>query len=129
MLTAGDKMRIAVKGFGRVLALALALAGPPAPADAARPAAPARAERPVPVVPARLVGRWADSDDCAKFVILRSDGTFLGHDGGQGSWRLVRNRLTLTGARETVALTIRSLTATRMVVANPDGTTGASRRC
>ena len=56
-------------------------------------------ERPLPITPVGLVGRWSDSGDCAKFVIFRSDGTFLARDGGQGTWRLVRGRLTLAGAR------------------------------
>ena len=108
-------------------AVALALIAHPAAPIAAQPK-PA-AERPLPITPVGLVGRWSDSGDCARFVIFRSDGTFLGRDGGQGSWRLVRGRLTLTGSGGTVALTIRSLTLRQMVVVNPDGSTGTSRRC
>lgn len=27
-----------------------------------------------PILPERLVGRWSDSGDCAKYVVFRSDG-------------------------------------------------------
>lgn len=118
-----------MKWSERAAGLALALAAcPPAPGPA-QPPPRATAERPLPITPVGLVGRWSDSGDCTKFVIFRSDGTFLGRDGGQGSWRLVRGRLTLNGSGGTVALTVRSLTGRRMVVVNADGSTGTSRRC
>jgi hypothetical protein len=110
-------------------AAALALIVHAAALVAAQPKPPAAPERPLPITPVGLVGRWSDSGDCTRFVIFRSDGTFLGRDGGQGNWRLVRGRLTLTGSGGTVALTIRSLTVRQMVVVNPDGSTGTSRRC
>lgn len=116
-------MRRSERAAGLALALALAVPG------LAQPRPDAHAARAAPVTPARLVGRWTDTGDCAKFVIFRSDGTFLGFDGGQGSWRLARNRLTLTGGRGTVVLTVRSLTGSRMVVVNPDGSVGTSQRC
>jgi len=117
-----------MKWSERAAALAIALAACPAAAAAAQSRPPA-VERPLPITPVGLVGRWTDSGDCAKFVIFRSDGTFLARDGGQGTWRLARGRLTLAGRGGTVILTVRSLTARQMVVVNADGSTGTSRRC
>ena len=117
-----------MKWSERAAPLALALIACPTPA-AAQPRPPAAAERQLPITPVGLVGRWTDNGDCTKFVIFRSDGTFLGRDGGQGTWRLVRGRLTLNGTGGTVALTVRSLTARQMTVVNADGSTGTSRRC
>lgn len=109
--------------------MAFALIAHPAAPIAAQPRPAKAAERPLPITPVGLVGRWSDSGDCSRFVIFRSDGTFLGRDGGQGTWRLVRGRLTLNGSGGTVALTIRSLTVRQMAVVNPDGSIGTSRRC
>jgi len=112
-----------------MLTTAPGLAPPQARIQPRTKAAPPAAERSVPIVPVRLVGRWTDSGDCSRYVIFRSDGTFLRAGGGQGSWRLERERLTLSGPGGSVALTISALTATRMTVVNPDGSAGMSRRC
>jgi len=112
---------------GALLALALTAVG--AAPGAAQPKPAAAAERPLPITPVGLVGRWSDSGDCTRFVIFRGDGTFLARDGGQGTWRLVRGRLTLAGTGGTVLLTVRTLTARQMVVVHADGSTGNSRRC
>lgn len=93
-------------------------------------AAPAMAQRVPPLTPAFLVGRWGDNGDCARFVVFRSDGTFRSFAGGEGTWRLVRDRLTMTprGGRATV-LRASVLTQTRISIINPDGTRGISQRC
>ena len=93
-------------------------------------AAPVAAQRAPPLTPAFLVGRWGDNGDCARFVIFRGDGTFRSHAGGEGSWRLVRDRLTMTsrGGRPAV-LRATVLAQTRISIVNPDGTRGVSQRC
>ena len=93
-------------------------------------AAPAMAQRVPPLTPAFLVGRWADNGDCARFVIFRGDGTFRSHAGGEGTWRLVRDRLTMTprGGRASV-LRASVIAQTRIAIVNPDGSRGESQRC
>ena len=93
-------------------------------------AAPAMAQRVPPLTPAFLVGRWGDNGDCARFVIFRSDGTFRSHAGGEGTWRLIRGRLTMTprGGRASV-LRASVVSQTRLAIVNPDGTRGVSQRC
>ncbi|MGQ0659373.1 hypothetical protein [Sphingosinicella sp.] len=93
-------------------------------------AAPAAAQRVPPLTPSFMVGRWTDNGDCARYVIFRSDGTFLSHAGGEGTWRLARDRLTLTprGGRATV-LGATVLAQGRIAIVNPDGSRGVSERC
>lgn len=93
-------------------------------------AAPAIAQRVPPLTPALLVGRWGDNGDCARFVIFRGDGTFRSFSGGEGIWRLARDRLTMTpsGGRASV-LRVTILAQTRLQIVNPDGTRGVSQRC
>jgi hypothetical protein len=93
-------------------------------------AVPAAAQRVPPLTPAFLVGRWTDTGDCARYVIFRSDGTFRSHAGGEGTWRLVRDRLTLTargGRPSTLGAT--ALSQSRIAIVNPDGSRGVSERC
>ena len=103
----------------RALGLALLIAAQAAPGQP-----PAR-----PILPERLVGRWSDSGDCAKYVVFRSDGTFRAPGGGEGRWRLVRGRLTMTGGGTTRVLIVRRLDTTTLEVENPDRSIGRSRRC
>lgn len=93
-------------------------------------AAPATAQRVPPLTPAFLVGRWTDNGDCARFVIFRGDGTFRSHAGGEGTWRLARDRLTMTprGGRASV-LRASVISQIRIAIVNPDGTRGESQRC
>lgn len=93
-------------------------------------ATPGMAQRVPPLTPAFLVGRWGDNGDCARFVIFRGDGTFRSFSGGEGSWRLARDRLTMTprGARASV-LRASVISQTRIAIVNPDGTRGESQRC
>lgn len=93
-------------------------------------AGPAAAQRVPPLTPAFLVGRWGDNGDCARFVIFRSDGTFRSFSGGEGNWRLARDRLTMTprgGQASVLRATV--LAQTRIAIVNPDGTRGVSQRC
>lgn len=93
-------------------------------------AMPAGAQRVPPLTPAFLVGRWTDNGDCARYVIFRGDGTFRSHAGSEGSWRLVRDQLTLTprGGRPAV-LRATVLAQGRIAIVNPDGSRGVSERC
>ena len=90
----------------------------------------AAAQRVPPLTPAFLVGRWGDNGDCDRFVIFRSDGTFRSHAGSEGTWRLVRDQLTLA-ARGGRPATLRAtaLAQGRIAIVNPDGSRGISERC
>lgn len=108
------------------LALALVLAASPLLAQG-RPRAGARpAAAPTPV---QLLGRWGDHGDCGKHVIFRGDGTFRSYTGGEGSWRLVGQRLTMTGANGSFVLIVRLIDRSHLRIVNPDGTVGVSQRC
>jgi hypothetical protein len=99
----------------------------PMPAMAARPAPTARAA--TLLTPARLVGRWGDNGDCSKDVIFRGDGTFRSYTGGEGSWRLAGERLTMTGESGATVLIVRLIATNRIRIVNPDGSIGISQRC
>jgi len=98
-----------------------------APAMGAKPRAAVRA--PAAITPARLVGRWGDNGDCSKDVVFRGDGTFRSYTGGEGSWRLVGERLTMTGENGATVLIVRLIAPNRVRIANPDGSVGISQRC
>ena len=122
-------MRRSERGQGVIHALALLLlAASAGNAQTPAPARPAPA-RSAPILPERLVGRWSDSGDCGKYVVFRSDGSFRAHTGGEGSWRLIRGRLTMTGGGTTRTLIVRRLDTAVLEVENPDGSRGRSRRC
>src|SRR3954452_9595889 len=74
-------------------------------AMAAGPARPARAA--ATLTPARAAGRWGDNGDCSKDVICRGDGTFRSYTGGEGGWRLARERLTMTAVSAATVLSVR----------------------
>ena len=84
---------------------------------------------PVALTPVRLLGRWGDNGDCARHVIFRGDGTYRSFNGGEGSWRLAGERLTLTGANGSQVLIVRLIDRNRLRISNPDGSTGISQRC
>ena len=93
-------------------------------------ATPAAAQRVPPLTPAFLVGRWGDNGDCARFVIFRGDGTFRSYAGGEGTWRLIRDRLTMTprgGGASVLRASV--ISQTRIAIVNPDGSRGTSQRC
>jgi len=100
----------------------MATAGSAAPPTGG--AAPALA-----ITPTSLLGRWGDNGDCSKDVVFRGDGTFRAHDGGEGSWRLAGERLTMTGARGSMVLVVRLIDRNRLRITNPDGSVGTSQRC
>jgi len=98
-----------------------------APAMSANPGPAARAA--AVLTPARLVGRWGDNGDCSKDVIFRGDGTFRSYTGGEGSWRLVGERLTMSGRNGPTVLIVRLVAPNRIRIANPDRSVGFSQRC
>lgn len=108
--------------------LAISAAGShAAPAANGRPRAAGAAA--VTIRPARLLGRWGDNGDCAKYVIFRGDGTYRSYNGGEGSWRLAGERLTMAGANGTFVLIVRLIDGNRLRITNPDGSIGISQRC
>lgn len=98
-------------------------------AAAAALAAPAHGQRNLVVNAEFLVGRWGDNGDCQRAVVFRSDGRFRTHSGGEGSWRLSRDRLTMTGERGATVLRVRAISRTQLAITNPDGSRGTSQRC
>lgn len=105
------------------IAVALALSAPAAAfVQSGKPGDP-------PLTAAFLVGRWGDNGDCAKFVIIRSDGTFLSYTGGEGTWRLTGDRLVFSGANGDHPMQVRREGNGTMVITNPDGSIGRSQRC
>lgn len=78
---------------------------------------------------AALIGDWADDDACKSLISLGPDGTFRSADGGQGTWRLNGDVLTLAGPGGSYVVRIQSIDAGLLTVVNPDGSVGRSRRC
>ena len=105
------------------LLAALAFPGP------GRAAAPAPAPAPAPVTAAGLVGRWGDNGDCARYLVLRGDGTFLSYTGGEGRWSLSGGRLVMAGRNGRSSLAVARLDRSRIRITNEDGSAGVSQRC
>ena len=82
-----------------------------------------------PPTPRQLLGRWGDNGDCSKDVVFRGDGSFRSYTGGEGSWRLTGERLTMTGANGSFVLIVRLIGRDRLRIVNPDGSVGTSQRC
>ena len=112
-----------MKRLTMFIAAALAIAAPTAAfSQSGKPGDP-------PLTAAVLVGRWGDNGDCAKFVIIRSDGTFLSYTGGEGTWRLTGDRLVFSGANGDHPMQVRRDGNGTMIITNPDGSIGRSQRC
>ena len=75
-----------------------------------------------------LVGRWGDDSDCQKYIVFRSDGTFLSYTGGEGRWSLSGNSLVMSGAR-TLTMRVERIDNAHLRIFNADGTVGNSQRC
>ena len=78
---------------------------------------------------AALIGDWADDEACKSLISLGPDGTFRAADGGQGTWRLAGDVLTLEGPGGAYVVRIQSLDGGILTVVNPNGSLGRSRRC
>lgn len=119
--------RLLVRGAG---ALALMLAASTGPLGAQTPRAdPRLIPAPDIVLDANyLIGIWGDNGDCTKLTDFRSDGVFISSAGGQGTWRLDGDRLTMTGT-STFTLRIVPRGRDEISIVNPDGSIGASQRC
>jgi len=78
---------------------------------------------------AALIGDWADDEACKSLISLGPDGTFRSADGGQGTWRLAGDVLTLEGPGGRYVVRIQSLDGSVLTVVNPNGSLGRSRRC
>ena len=79
--------------------------------------------------PQLLVGRWTDDGDCKRDIEFRPDGTFLSYTGGEGSWALSGDVLTLSGANGSFELRLQSLDDDTMTTLNAQGAVGRSTRC
>lgn len=79
--------------------------------------------------PQLLVGRWTDDGDCKRDIEFRPDGTFRSYTGGEGSWELSGDVLTLTGVNGSFELRLQSLDPDTMMTVNPQGQQGRSTRC
>jgi hypothetical protein len=121
----GKPARLFLKSWSAAAFAALAFAA----SGHAHRASPRTAAAPAALTPARLLGRWGDNGDCAKYVIFRGDGTYRSYNGGEGSWRLAGDRLTMTGGHGTFVLTARLIEGNRLLIANPGVSVGISQRC
>lgn len=79
--------------------------------------------------PQLLLGRWTDDGDCKLDIEFRPDGTFRSYTGGEGSWSLAGNVLTLSGQGGTFRLQLQALDGDTMSTINEQGTRGRSTRC
>ena len=93
------------------------------------PAAAVPAGAPGGARPELLVGRWSDDGDCKRDVEFRRDGTFRSYTGGEGTWALAGDVLTMTGGAGTFRLRLQSVAPDAMVTVNEQGTVGRSARC
>lgn len=76
-----------------------------------------------------LVGGWTDNGDCNDTIEMRDDNSFVMSDGGQGSWALEGNALTLSGEAGRVKIQIEMQSEDAMSITNADGSPGRSTRC
>ncbi|HEX8641351.1 MAG TPA: hypothetical protein VF704_09380 [Allosphingosinicella sp.] len=79
--------------------------------------------------PQLLLGRWTDDGDCKRDIDFRPDGTFRSYTGGEGSWTLAGNVLTLSGQGGTFRLQLQALDGNTMETLNEQGARGRSTRC
>ncbi|MDQ4087265.1 MAG: hypothetical protein M3177_04515 [Pseudomonadota bacterium] len=79
--------------------------------------------------PAQLIGRWTDDGDCKRDIEFRPDGTFRSYGGGEGSWEVAGDVLTLSGQGGTFRLQLQSVGPDAMVTVNEQGMQGQSTRC
>jgi hypothetical protein len=79
--------------------------------------------------PQLLLGRWTDDGNCKRDIEFRPDGTFRSFTGGEGSWELSGDVLTLSGVNGNFQLRLQSLDPDTMMTVNPQGQLGRSTRC
>lgn len=101
---------------------------PQAQADAGKPSGATQQTGDAPT-PAQLVGRWGDNGDCTKDIVFSADGTFRSYTGGSGTWSLNGDVMTMSGAAGTFQVQVSILNGNQLLIGNPDGTIGISRRC
>ena len=81
------------------------------------------------VTPALLVGRWGDNGDCSKDVVFNANGTFASYTGGNGTWTLSGDIVSMTGAEGTFQVRVAIVNQNTLMIGNPDGSYGMSQRC
>ncbi len=77
----------------------------------------------------RFVGRWTDTGDCKAVMELRPDGTFVGSNGIEGTWRVDGADLNFSANGQVIPLRIDSVAQDRIVTTDAEGNTGPSTRC
>lgn len=81
------------------------------------------------LTPASLVGRWGDNGDCTKDIVFAADGAFRSYTGGDGTWRLDGDIITMSGQGGTFQVRVEVINNAQLIVHNPDGSVGTSQRC
>lgn len=76
-----------------------------------------------------LVGRWGDNGDCTKDIVFNADGTFHSYTGGEGTWTLEGDTMSMTGAGGTSQVRVAIANQNTLLIGNPDGSFGTSQRC
>jgi len=82
-----------------------------------------------PVTAEFLVGTWGDNGDCNTAVTFNADGSFRMQDGSTGTWTLVGNRVTMSGARGDFGVQVAKGNESQLFIGQPDGSFGISQRC
>ena len=100
---------------------------PPGPTPDPGPG-PAPAPPPMTVDAAYIVGRWHGDNDADCGSSFNSDGSWTERGGGNGTWSLSGDRLTLTGVT-TLVLQVVPVDANTMTLVQPDGSLVRAIRC
>ena len=107
-------------------------AAPSAPPSKPGPDAPVTAT-PVTATPGIdrqfMIGRWGDTGDCTKDIVINTDGSFTSYTGGEGQWSLSGNTLRLEGKNGAYDLRLDRINQDTLRITNPDGSVGTSQRC
>jgi len=82
-----------------------------------------------PVTAEFLIGTWGDNGDCTSAVTFNADGTLRMQDGSPGTWTLVGDRVTMSGAGGEFSVNVAKGNEDQLFVGQPDGGFGISQRC
>jgi hypothetical protein len=81
------------------------------------------------VTPAMLVGRWGESGDCAKDIVINADGAFRSYALGAGAWTLNGNMLNMVGSDGASLVWVGTIGADQLVFGRQDRSATVWRRC
>lgn len=76
-----------------------------------------------------LVGVWGDNGACTSTMTFNADHSFTQQNGSTGTWALEGDRLLLSGESGEFGLTVGKSADGELMLGQPDGGFGTSRRC